>query len=326
MSNHARFSSKSDAFVPIFLDVIFLGLMVSLCGLPLLSAQSAESNGVPVHMIVTVEPRKGSDVQTISRQDVLVSQNKQRDTVTEWAPAPADGSGLEFFILLDDSSNMTLGSQLDDIRKFADELPAAAKVGIAYMQNGMAQIVQSLTTDHAQAGKALRLPLGTPGGNGSPYFSLSDLVKRWPAGASRREVLMVSDGIDEYYGAGNWQDPYLDAAIEDAQRAGIIVSALYSPGAGHFGHSYYQTYWGQLYMSKLADRTGGESYYIGMTGPPVAFAPYLDDARSRLTHQYFLTFLAKPPKKAGLEQVRITTEVPNVDLVAAGQVYVPAAK
>lgn len=321
MSNHACFCPK-----PNFCGPVFLGLIILLCGVPLLPAQGAGSNGTPVHMVVTVEPRKGSEVQTINREDVLVSQNKQRDTVTEWAPAPADGSGLEFFILLDDSSNMTLGSQLDDIRKFADELPAAAKVGIAYMQNGMAQIVQNLTTDHAQAEKALRLPLGTAGGNGSPYFSVSDLVKRWPAGASRREVLMVSDGIDEYYGGGNWQDPYLDAAIEDAQRAGIIVSALYSPGAGHFGHSYYQTYWGQLYMSKLADRTGGESYYIGMTGPPVAFAPYLDSARNRLTHQYLLTFLAQPPKKAGLQPVKITTEVPNVDLVAAGQVYVPAAK
>ncbi len=305
---------------------ISLGLGFLLCGLPGVSAQNAASNGIPVHMVVTVEPRKGFEVPTLNREDVLVSQNKERDTVTDWVPAPADGSGLEFFVLLDDASNMTLGSQLDDIRKFIDEEPASAKVGVAYMQNGIARIVQNLTTDHAQADKALRLPQGEVGANGSPYFSLSDLVKRWPAGASRREVLMVSDGIDRYYGAGDWEDPYLDAAIDDAQRAGIIVSALYSPGAGHFGHSYYQTYWGQLYMAKLADRTGGESYYIGMTGPPVAFAPYLDDVRTRLTHQYLLTFLAKPPKKAGLQPVKITTEVPHVDLVAASKVYVPAAK
>jgi hypothetical protein len=321
MGNQASLFTKSSHRFP-----RFLGLVILLFGLPWLSAQTSESNGTPVHMVVTVEPRQGSDMQTINREDVLVSQNKERDTVTEWTPAPPDGSGLEFFILLDDSSNATLGSQLDDIRKFIDEEPAAAKVGIAYMQNGIARIVQNPTTDHALADKALRLPLGVLGANGSPYFSVSDLVKRWPTGASRREVLMVSDGIDPYYGAGDWQDPYLDAAIEDAQRAGVIVSALYTPGAGHFGHSYYQTYWGQLYMSKLADRTGGESYYIGMTGPPVAFAPYLDDARTRLTHQYLLTFLAKPPKKAGLQPVRITTEVPRVDLVAASEVYVPAAK
>jgi hypothetical protein len=75
-------------------------------------------------------------------------------------------------------------------------------------------------------------------------------------------------------------------------RAGITVSAIYTPGVGHFGHSYWQTYWGQIYLSQLADETGGEAYYIGFTGPPVSFTPFLEDAGKRLMHQYLLTFLA----------------------------------
>lgn len=51
-------------------------------------------------------------------------------------------------------------------------------------------------------------------------------------------------------------------------RAGVTVSAIYTPGVGHFGHSYWQTYWGQIYLSQLADETGGEAYYIGFSGPP----------------------------------------------------------
>jgi hypothetical protein len=78
-------------------------------------------------------------------------------------------------------------------------------------------------------------------------------------------------------------------------------------------------------MAKIAEKTGGEAYYVGMTGPPVAFAPYLDDQARRLAHQYLLTFLAKPPKKPGLQSVKPTTELPNVDLVAPDRVYVPAA-
>ncbi len=143
-------------------------------------------------------------------------------------------------------------------------------------------------------------------------------------GVPRREVLMISDGIDRYYGAGDYQDPYLDAAIDDAQRAGIIISSIYTPGLGHFGHSYYQTYWGQLYLAKLSEKTAGESYYVGFNGPPVAFAPYLDQLSARLTHQYLLTFLAQPPKKAGLQSVKIATEVSNADLVAPDRIYVPA--
>ena len=106
---------------------------------------------------------------------------------------------------------------------------------MAYMQNGMAEIVQDLTSDHAAAAKALRLADGSRGANASPYFSLSDLIKRWPASSARREVVMVSDGIDRYYGTGDLQDPYVDAAIDDAQRAGIVVSAIYTPGPGISG-------------------------------------------------------------------------------------------
>ncbi len=249
-------------------------------------------------------------------------KGKERDTVTDWVPAQGEHAALELFILLDDGSSESLGTQLQDLRKFISEQPASAKIGIAYMQNGIAKVVQNPTNDHEQATKALRLPMGIRGANGSPYFSLVDLIKRWPASTARREVMMASDGIDQYYGTGDLQDPYLDEAIEQAQRAGILVSAIYTPGVGHFGHSYWQTYWGQLYLAELAEKTGGEAYYIGFNGPPVAFAPYLEDLANRLNHQYFLGFLAKPPKKPGLQPVKLRTEVSNADLVSADRVWV----
>jgi hypothetical protein len=166
--------------------------------------------------------------------------------------------------------------------------------------------------------------MGIGGVNASPYFSLTDLVKKWPASSDRKEVLMVSDGVDRYYGAGDLANPYLEAAIDDAGKAGIAVSAIYTPGAGHFGHSYWQNYWGQIYLSELADKTGGEAYYIGFTGAPVSFSPYLDQLAQRLSNQYLLSFLAKPGKKAGWRQVRVSTEIQGIDLVSAGRVFVPA--
>jgi len=276
-------------------------------------------------MVVTVEPHKGSSPPVINREDVMVYQGKDRRPVTDWVPAEGDNAGLEFFVLIDDGSDPSLGTQLDDIRKFIEAQPATAKIGVAYMQDGIARVVQNPTTDHSMAAKALRLPMGIAGANGSAYFSVSDLIKRWPASNARREVLMASDGSDPSYGGGDLQDPYLEAAIDDAQRAGIVISAIYTPGAGHFGHSYWRTHWGQLYLSELAERTGGEAYYIGFTGAPVTFTPYLDEEARRLTHQYLLTFLAQPPKKSGLQRVKIRTEVPKVDLVTAEDVYVPAA-
>jgi hypothetical protein len=306
-----------------FLAVTPLNLAALLCACGSLLAQQAQAtSGVPAHLVVTVEPHHGHDVPPINREDVMVYEGKERDPVTEWVPAQGEQAALELFILLDDGSNASLGTQLQDLRKFIEAQPPSTLVGIAYMQNGVARVEQAPTNDHAQAVKALRLPMGIRSANGSPYFALTDLIKRWPASTARREVFMVSDGIDLYYGTGDLNDPYLQEAIDAAQRAGILVSAIYSPGVGHFSHSYWQTYWGQLYLSELAEKTAGEAYYIGFNGGPVSFEPYLEDFARRLTDQYLLTFLAKPPKKAGLMPVKLRTEVKNADLISADRVYV----
>ena len=135
---------------------------------------------------------------------------------------------------------------------------------------------------------------------------------------------MVTDGIDRYWGSGP-DDPYVDSTIDQAQKASIVVFSIYMPGAGHMGHSYWRINWGQNYLSRLSEETGGESYYIGF-GAPVAFSPYLEDLGRNLERQYWLTFLAQPEKKAGFQQVMVKTETPNVDLIGADRVYVPAGQ
>lgn len=298
---------------------------VAISTLPAAAQETPAASGPPVNMIVTVEARHGMNPPAVDRQDVMVYEGKTRDSVTGWTPAKGENAGLELFILLDDSADATLATQFGDISKFINSQAPTTKVGVAYMQNGTVQFAQNLTADHAQAAKSLRLPMGIGGVNASPYFSLTDLIKRWPAGSPRREVLMISDGIDLYYEGEDTQDPYVSDAIEQAQRAGVIVYAIYNPGTGHFAHSYWHSYWGQLYLSRVADETGGESYYIGFNGPAVTFVPYLDDLDHRLNNQYLLTFLAKPEKKGGTQRVKLATELPNTELVGAQRVYVPAS-
>lgn len=290
------------------------------------SASASPANSTQVHMIVTVEPRKGHDVPVVRPEDVTVLEGKHRDQVVDWIPAQGDHAALEFFVLIDDGSSSALGTQLRDIKTFISTLPSNAKVGVAYMQNGTAKIEQDLTTDHDRAAKAVRLPLGYFTANASPYFSLTDLVKRWPQDNTRHEVIMVTNGFDPYYGTGDLQDPYLTAAIDDCQRAGVVVSAIYAPDAGRFGHSYWLNYWGQNYLAKLTQDTGGEGYYLGFTGASPDFSPYLKNAAERLNHQYILVFLANPGDKSGLHSVKLRTESHNVDLTAASRVYVPSAQ
>jgi hypothetical protein len=294
--------------------------------LPTISALSQQSptSGAPVHMVVSVEAKHGNTPPEITQQDVMVYQGKTRDQVTDWIPAKGDHAALDFFILIDDGASLALGSQLEDIQQFITSQPSTTRIGIAYMQNGVAQVVQNLSSDHAQVAKAIRLPQGTIGADSSPYFSLQDLIKRWPESTVRREICMITDGVD-WFGGTMADDPYVSTAISDAQKAGVIVYAIYMPGRGHEAHSYWRWYWGQYYLSELADETGGESYYIGFTGAPVSFAPYFDGINHRLGNQYFLGFVPKPEKKAGLQRVRLRTEVPNAELVSASQVYVPAS-
>lgn len=307
-----------------FIRYIGLCTLAALLTAAVALAQQAPGGGTPVHIIVTAEAHKGNNPPEINKGDVMVYEGKTRDTVTDWIPATGDHAALELFILIDDSSSSSLGTQLQDVKQFINSQPATTKIGVAYMQNGIANVAANLTDDHAAAAKAVRLPMGVSGANASPYFSLSDLVKRWPASDARREVLMVSNGIDLYYGMWDMDDPYLQSAIDDAGKAGIVVSAIYTPGAGHFAHSYWASYWGQLYLADLAEKTGGEAYYIGFNGPPVSFSPYLQSLSQRLEHQYFLGFLAQPQKKAGWQHIRLNTEIQGVDLVSARRVYVPA--
>lgn len=294
---------------------------------PFLFAQTKPQTApslVSVQAIITVEARHDHDknVPSLKREDVMAYERQERLRVTDLVPFDGQNAGVELFLLIDDASSTSLGSQLGDLRHFIETQPAQTSVGIGYMRNGTVHIAQDLTTNHSLTSKTLRLPLSFPGVMASPYLSLSDLIKRWPGNSSRREVVLVTSGVDPLGGMGP-MNPYLDNAIEDAQRHGIIVYAIYTPAAGHAGHSFWRLNWGQNHLAQIAEETGGEAYMLGF-GPPVSFAPYLDEITAHLAHQYRVTFLMKPENKRGLRNVRFATEVPNAELVSASRVYVPA--
>jgi hypothetical protein len=276
---------------------------------------------VPVQMTITVEPRHDKEIPELKREDVMVFQKSERLRVTNLVRCSGENAALELFLLIDDASGWSLGSQLNDLQQFIETQPSTTAIGVGYMRNATVDVLQDLTTDHRKAARALRLPFGSAGVMPSPFLSLSDLIKRWPASAARHEVVLVSSGIDPL--GGGIANPYLDFAIEHAQRAGIIVYAIYTPSAGHFGHSFWRMNWGQNHLAQIAEETGGEAYMLGF-GPPVSFGPYLSDVSEHLAHQYVVTFLIKPGEKAGFQAVRLATEVPKAELVGASRVYVPA--
>jgi hypothetical protein len=320
---------------------------INLCALAQGGAKSAD---VPVSMIVSVDIPRGARVPNISAQNVSVYQGGAPLRVTDWVQ---DGA-LELFLLLEDSPQTSYGRQLADLRQFIMAQPSTTKVGVAYLQAGGPRIVQGLTSDHAAAATALRPSMSTLARSASPYDGLAKLIERWPAGNARREILMISGGADETFRTDfrerglsdatpardvtpavieqTWtrpsgtspafkDDPYVDSAIDKAQRAGIVVSAICTPGHDIGSDDLAQS---RIYLSQVAQETGGE-FYCYQSATPVSFVPYLNDSTRRLTQQYLVTFLARAGKLGTLRAVKVRTDVPHTELTSAKRVYVPAA-
>jgi hypothetical protein len=302
-----------------------------LIGVP--SAHAADTVAtapVPVKMTVTANVANSKRSPEITQGDVLVKQGKTRLEVTSWVPARGEQAGLDLFVLIDDVSDTRLGLELDDLRSFIQSQPETTAVGVGYMRNATVDIRQVFTTDHAAAAQALRLPLGSAGAYGSPYLSVVDLMKGWPEDGHRREVLMITDGIDRAGRHLGWHrgysnNPDADTAIAVAQKTGTIIHTMYAPAAGLTHRNYWVATNGQMNMARLSDQTGGASYYLGIHSL-VSFKPYLDSLQQVLDNQYLLSFSATPGKKGGLRSIKLSTEVAGVEFAAHDAVWVPAAK
>ena len=236
--------------------------------LPLHAEEPTETT-VPVTMTVTANVVNNKRMPEISQQDVVVTQGKERLKVRGWVPAQGQYAGLDLFILIDEASDPSLGMHLDDLKTFINAQPSTTLVGVGYMRNATVQIVQDLTTDHAAAAKALRLPLGSGGAYASPYLSVIDLMKRWPSTDRRREILMVTDGIDRARRTLPWaRTPAsitdVDSASDVAIRTGTIIHTIYAPGVGRYRRNYWEATSGQMGIAKLSDVSGGESFFLGL--------------------------------------------------------------
>lgn len=272
--------------------------------------------------------RSGEAPPALERADVSVHQDKQPRPVVNLIPANGENSKLDLVILIDQSSNTRLGSQFKDVADFIRTLPQNAAVGIAYAMNGSARMQQPLTTDHEAAARALHLTTGAASGQSSVFEAFRDLVKNWPDDASRREVLLVSDGIDPTYGFSETspgRNPSLEKAIQVAQRENIIVFSIFEGTSGRVARNRFLNNNGQGSLSELTSDSGGYAFFQG-TQNPVSFRPFLQQLTEMLGRQYILTFRAELPGKSGYRDLKVSTEVPHVKLLAPNHIYLPSAK
>lgn len=330
-------------------SLIVLGLLGFGAGICSAQDKATTAGTVQVHMVITDEAvRDNNEVPILRPENVQVKQGKNSLKVDHLIPARADNAALQLFILIDDTCDTGIGNSLNDIRDFINAQPATTVIGVGYMSNATTQIVQNFTADHALAAKAVRLPLGNLSSMDSPYLSLISLIKGWPVQKIRREVLMVSDGIDRLRNypassnrslpnsSGRFASPQsslnlasstlsvdADSASNASQKAGVIVHGIYAVGVGRLGRNAWEAQIGQSGIAKIADESGGEYFSLG-TQNLISFKPYLDRLQKVLDNQYYLVFGAIPKNKGSLLRVKISTDTPGFEIAAADNVWVPA--
>lgn len=280
----------------------------------------AGASKVPVTTVVTVLGPNYTAPPALGKTDVVVRTGKVREDVVGWDSAQGEKAGLELAIVIDDLSN--INSQIDDLRKFIQSQPKQTSVGLFYASNGVTQAVAPFSTDHDAVAKKARITIGQAGASTSIYLSLMDVISRWRPSGSRREILVIADGIDRFRGDPN--SPDVTLTIEKAQKAGIMIHSLYARGAGREGRNYFRVNYGQSNLAQITDATGGESFFQG-TETPISFTPFLEQLDMVLHNQYFLTFTtARSSRKNGeLRGFHVSTEQHNVEISAARDVLVP---
>ncbi len=283
---------------------------------------STRNPDVPTQMVITVLPTHGgAPPEPVAPADITIVEGKTPATVVGLQRFTGDFAAMQLFILLDDSSqSASLSIHFPELRTFIESLPASTQVAVGYMRNGAFPLTQSFTSDHRKAADALRLPLASPGLNGSPYFTLSDLVGHWPSkeASPRGAVLMLTDGVDPYYDTSIVNDPYVDTAIRDAAKEGVAVYSIYLRGAGT--RNAWVTNVAQSRLDQAAQETGGNAYFQDFSDP-VTIAPFLKDLQDRFANQYQITFAAFNAR--GLQSVKLRTALPGLKITAPTRVWAP---
>jgi hypothetical protein len=293
--------------------MVICTLLVTLQG----SAQDEKSAGQG-QAVVTIFAKHNEVAPTIPQQDVSIKVNGKDSAVTGWQPFKGANDSLELVVLID-SGARNIGRQIDEIAHFIQNQGPNTKIAVGYMQNGRTAMAGPLSADHKQASSELHLPAGP---TTNPYFSISDLAQNWPSQdrKARREVVLLSDGVDPENRRFDPDDPYMQAAIKDSVKAGLVIFGIYWR-SGPGGENSMVTDGGQSLLSELCEATGGTSYWTG-SGNPVSFQPYFDDVMKRLDNQYGIEFKAHLDRKPTVETFKLKVEGIGLQVTAPQQVYV----
>lgn len=276
-----------------------------------IAAFAADSpRGVKAEVVVAVADHMHHHPQALKREDLTETPSMRIAGIT-----PLQGPA-EVYVLIDDAANYDFGSKLQEMRSFVMAQPAETAIGLAFIQDGETRVTQAPVRDHEAIARALREPTGTKPGN--PWCALSNLIGGWPRSGDRRAVLMITSGMGP---SGDAACANAEAAISNAQRAGVSVYAIYHPAADYDKKEWQDVDAGVVQLAHVCYETGGEAYFISHSAMET-IAPFLGDIAEHLANQYLMTVVFDAAQEAGFREVYFHTASPGLELMTPTKVWV----
>jgi hypothetical protein len=282
-------------------------LAVSLAMGGLLIAADRPQIGTEAKFVVTVADHMNHKPQILNKEDFSDTASMRIESIQ-----PLYG-GSQIYIVIDDAANYDFGAKLEELRSFVRSQPASTAVGLAFIKDGQLKVVQTPVEDRDLVARELRAPSGSKPAN--PYYALSSLIQGWQANAGRREVVMITSGIDSSANA--------EAAIADAERAGVEVFSIYHPVADYATQEWREVDTGVVDLAHVSYETGGEAYFISHNATET-ITPFLDDIAEHLTNQYLVTVVFDSAAEPGFREVTLNPTSPKLELMAPAKVWVEA--
>lgn len=285
---------------------------MAITGLALWAGAADFNRNGQAQFIVTVADHMNHKPPVLTKEDFTVTPSMRIEAVT-----PLYGD-KELYILIDDAANYDFGTKLDDLRDFVNSQAQSTAIGVAFIRDGELKIVQAPAKDHRLVARVLRAPAGSKPGN--PYCALSSLIKGWSPAAERREVLMITSGLDNTP-AGWGSCGTADGAIAAAERAGVSVYAIYHPAANYATEDWGRVDSGVVELSHVCYETGGEAYFVTHSAMET-IEPFLSDIAEHLDNQYRLTAVFDVLGESGLRNLYLHPVSPDLELMVPAKVWV----
>jgi len=263
-----------------------------------------------VSLYATVHDAKGKVVDNLTREDFLIYDNGEPQTITQFS---REYVPLSVVVLLDTSSSMA-GHKLDYAKKSLGHFLARLNRGdeaLLMVFNSRPMLLQGFTQDLDR----IRRTLGRLKGIGSTalYDAILQGLQEARQAHNRRSVLLVlSDGINTY-GKAELQETISLLRRSTAELFAIGIESDAPEEIQYQAAS-------RTVLEQLTGSAGGEAFIVVR---PKELGDVCTQISERMHHQYALAYDPPQTGDGQWRNVRIESRIPGLRIVASKKGYFP---